>query len=487
MQSFTTITLGCKVNQYETTSISQSLAQLGLLAEDKNSYQKPDLVVINTCCVTATAMHKSRQAIRRALRRWPGAALLITGCYCDYDAPRLVELLTGFQPPPQRVFIAGHQGDLTACLEQIGLLAVAGQTSAGSRAGPFSQDNLVENSLACPPADTFIIRPTPDHQVKSTVRAAAGTQLDHFPDHQRAFVKIQDGCDAGCTYCVVRLVRRSIWSRPADQVVQECRRLVARGHREIVLCGISLGAYGRDTTLRCKWTGPSPLAGLIRQVAKIDGLWRLRLSSIEPADLDDRLLETCLDTPNLAPHFHIPVQSGSDRILRRMNRQYSTEQVCKLTDRLKNAFDRPAITTDIIVGFAGEGEEDFSASLELARRVVFSKIHAFPFSPMPGTAAWGWRAQMPPPAEVRARLARLVEVEKQLADEYAGSFIGNTLSALVEKVLAPNGSNLRVAKAMSDRYLSISFPAGSAKPGQVVSLKILSRDDRGLVGTLIDY
>jgi len=148
--------------------------------------------------------------------------------------------------------------------------------------------------------------------------------IEHFPRHQRAFVKVQDGCDAFCSYCIVPYARANVWSRDADEVVAECRRLVQAGHKEIVLAGVFLGAYGRDTTIRRRWDKrPDALAGLVRRVADIDGLWRVRLSSLEPGDLTDELLAAAGELPNFAPHFHLPLQSGSPRILSRMNRQYS--------------------------------------------------------------------------------------------------------------------------------------------------------------------
>jgi len=191
-------------------------------------------------------------------------------------------------------------------------------------------------------------------------------------------------------------------------VMDECTNLMGAGHKEIVLAGVFLGAYGRETAIRRRWDGKAaPLIELIRSVAAIDGLWRVRLSSLEPGDLTDDLLALWSDLPNLAPHFHLPLQSGSGRILKSMNRQYTPEQFSQTVRRLREDLDQAAVTTDIIVGFPGESDDDFAQTLDMARESGFAKIHAFPFSAIEGTAAWLRRDEIPPKDVVKDRLARL--------------------------------------------------------------------------------
>ena len=316
---------------------------------------------------------------------------------------------------------------------------------------------------------------------QAAVKAACpGTQtlpaIQRFPGHQRAFVKVQDGCDAFCAYCIVPYTRPRVWSRGLDEVLEECCALVAAGHKEIVLSGVFLGAYGRGTAIRKRWTdGRAKLPELIRRVAAIDGLFRVRLSSLEPGDLTEDLLRTCRETPNFAPHFHLPLQSGSPAILRRMNRQYTAEQYERTVERLRDAFDRPAVTTDILVGFPGEFDADFEATLAVARRAGFARVHAFPFSAIPGTAAWECRREAPPAAVVRERLARLSALAADLAAAYRRGLVGETLDALVES--SPRRGE---ARAMTGRYQTAYFRDGSARPGDVVRMLVTGIRDDGL-------
>lgn len=256
--------------------------------------------------------------------------------------------------------------------------------------------------LAC---DYDSIQPRPASNVKHNLGAAGLPEIEHFAGHQRAFVKVQDGCDAGCTYCVVPQVRARVWSRPSGEVLHEVETLVANGHKEIVLCGVFLGAYGRATTVRSRWDAPSALPDLLRRVAGTAGLWRVRLSSLEVGDVTDELLDVFGDCPAVAPHFHLSLQSGSEKVLRRMNRRYAPRQFLDAVGRIRARLERPAVTTDVIVGFPGETDEDFEATMHLARRAAFSRIHIFRFSPREGTPAWQWRSQGPPAEIVKARCA----------------------------------------------------------------------------------
>jgi threonylcarbamoyladenosine tRNA methylthiotransferase MtaB len=290
-------------------------------------------------------------------------------------------------------------------------------------------------------------------------------------------VKIQDGCDAFCSYCIVCYTRPRVRSRTPEDILDECRTLVAAGHREIVLCGVFLGAFGRSTAIRRKWTQPSDaLADLLERVANIPGLWRVRLSSLEPGDVTPRLLGAFAENPTVAPHLHLPLQSGSGPILHRMNRQYTPEQFLDAVRLVRRELDRPAITTDIIAGFPGEMHEDFLATLEVAQQAGFSKIHAFPFSAIEGTAAWTFRQDAPPKSIVRQRLGKLAQIEAQLAHAYRQQFVGEQLQALLESTVTDEG--LRIA--MTDRYLPAAFADENAQPGEVVKLKITGVTPTGL-------
>ena len=488
-------TLGCKVNQYESRAIASALAACGLEATTPSSGDPVDLAVINTCCVTTTAMAKSRAAISRSVRRWKGADILVVGCYCDYDGARIRSLLAGLGVDSQKVHLAGHHDDVTTAVKRVATL-LKGRSK--SHAGIDKRSvNMADSACSGNTPATLKAR-------RSAAITARTGGTEHLPSiaafsgHQRAFVKVQDGCDAFCAYCIVPYARGRLWSRNIDDILAECRHLVAVGHKEIVLCGVFLGAYGRTTAIRgstgsppraesrgSRWPagkgGKPPLLNLIAAVAGIKGLWRLRLSSIECNDINEEFLAACRQLPNLSAHFHPPLQSGSDLILRAMNRKYTADQFLQAVENLRRSFDRPAITTDILVGYPNESEEDFAQTLNIARKAGFAKIHAFPFSAIEGTAAWGRRRQAPPPRVVKERLARLAELERELAADYRRQFVGGEMEGLVESTR--NGQNI----AMTDRYLTVSFPGRPVNPGQLVRLAIEGIGDEHLQGRLREY
>jgi len=501
MARFTITTLGCKVNQYDSAALAAQLQRAGLCPAGLG--QQADLVIINTCCVTTTAMRKSRHAVRQALRSAPSAAVLVTGCYSDYDAEAIGGILTSLGGAGRQTYIAGHHRDLAAVLQQI----VSGLHAGGQRqvhtpdqpkqahVNYWSTEACVSEAAAVCGASAgeyTSIRTRRNIAVKGKVRGTRGLGgIDAFPGHQRAFVKVQDGCDAFCTYCIVPYTRPVVWSRTIEQVEAECRRLVSAGHKEIVLAGVFLGAFGRDTAIRRRWKGPpEALAALLERVARVEGLWRVRLSSLEPGDLSDQLLGVCRRTPNVAPHFHLPLQSGAPKILRRMNRQYTAEQYRRTIDRLGSALDHPAVTTDIIVGFPGESDEDFAKTLELVRYAGFARIHTFPFSAIKGTAAWSRLDQAPSPQVVRDRIDQLGKLGARTAGAYRRQFVGRKMEALVESTrpIGPRSSQSagRLCRAMTDRYLTVVFscPTATRITGQVVTLRIDAVTPEGLEGTM---
>ncbi|MFW6066511.1 MAG: radical SAM protein, partial [Planctomycetota bacterium] len=290
---------------------------------------------------------------------------------------------------------------------------------------------------------------------------------------------------AFCSHCIVPYCRRTVTYRPVDDVVDECRRLRDAGHPEVVLCGVFLGAYGRETAVRRRWTDTtSPLTELLAHVADIDGLWRVRLSSLEPGDLTEDLLSVIREKPKVAPHLHLPLQSGSDAVLKRMNRQYRTGQYRDAVARLREALDRPALTTDIIVGFPGESRVDFDRTLEMVRDAGFAKVHAFPFSPIEGTAAWRYRHYAPSGEETRVRMDELRSVASQTAGAYRKQFVGDTLEGVVESSdNLPEGQR----QAMTDRYLTVRFAPsdGEDTSGRVMLMAIDAAESETLLGRVV--
>jgi len=520
MGTFVITTLGCKVNQYDGAAVVQLLRDAGLAAAGKG---KPcDLAVVNTCCVTAAAMVKSRQAVRRALRR-ARRAVLVCGCYGDFDAPAVRALAAELAPPGCHVAVAGHGDDLPrtvaeivallrgegvspSCLAGIlpardagvspacvaGILPASGEddwTSSSAQAnGTHNAGKMPATRAGKMPASRAGETPASRRLAVVARNDPADAHLppiEHFDDHQRAFVKIQDGCDAFCSYCVVPFTRSVVWSRPPEAVLDECRRLVAGGHREIVLAGVFLGAYGRSTCRRNRWDhSPSPLPPLLEAVAAIPGLWRVRLSSIEPGDLGDDLLAAARQCPNFAPHLHLPLQSGADTVLKRMNRQYDVATFLRACERLRQSLDRPALTADVIVGFPGETDAEFEQTLRVARAAAFAALHVFPFSPIPGTAAWSMRNQGPSPAVVRDRVKELAGLADELSRDYRRQFLNQTLEAVIEK---PSRSRPR-RQAMTDRHVTIFFdpPAGDPAEwtGLVRQFHVIADADGGLAGAM---
>ena len=470
MQQFSLITLGCKVNQYDSNAIATLLRRAGWSQPKRG--KKTNLVIINTCCVTTTAMRKSRQAIRKAVGEAPGAAVLVTGCYSDLDAPRIRKFLAEMRIPPTRIIIEGYHGDLPLRLK-----------SLLQEQSPNPSLDACEDEVGGPGTIASRRNSALRRKVSPASRLSG---IDRFDRRQRAFVKVQDGCDAFCSYCIVPYTRPRVWSRPIDEVEAESRRLVAAGHKEIVLSGVFLGAFGRSTALRRRWAKnePAKLPQLLERIARIEGLWRVRLSSLEPGDVTDELLDVCSRELRVAPHFHLPLQSGSERILRRMNRQYTTTEFRRTVQRIREILDHPAITTDIIVGFPGATDADFSETLDMVRFAAFTKIHAFPFSPVEPTVAWKWRGEAPPSEIVRARLQRLRELEKETANVYRRSFINQEMEGLVERA-RPGEDGLR--RAMTDRYLKVAFQgpdSGEELTGKIVKLRVERASAEGLDGVL---
>lgn len=491
MRTFAIITLGCKVNQHDSSSLAHVLESIGLRPRAA-AEGGADLLVVNTCCVTSAAMRKSRLAIRRAVGKSPKATVLVCGCYSDYDAPAIRRVLSQCNIPAENMHLAGHHDDLPATIDRIGrsIAPDEGRTSLNETEGPagvgWGKQQSADN------ADCQTILP---HPCNIKTRRLISVKRNVIPDkklpnfsrfegHQRAFVKVQDGCDAFCSYCIVPFTRSQVWWRPIEEVVAQCRALVAEGHKEMVLSGVFLGAYGHSTANRRRWAGEAgggpTLAALVRAVAGIENLWRVRLSSLEPGDLTDELLAAAREAANFAPHFHLPLQSGSDAVLARMNRQYRAEDYRRMVARLRGAMDRPAITTDIIVGFPGESEADFAATLEMARYAEFAKVHAFAFSAIEPTAAWRMREAAPPPPVVQERMGRLGRLAREMAENYRRQFVGETMEAVVE--ISP----ARRWKAMTDRHETIFFERGTEElTGRLVRLRVTGVCEGGLTGETV--
>ncbi len=470
MRTFAIVTLGCKVNQYESQQIREILEQCGL--EQVEPTERSDLVVVNTCCVTHTASARSRQHIRKSGKLNPDAIIVVSGCLTTVQIGEL-------PAETENLRYAGSQKQLAAILRRI----VSGEVTASEG----------RNLQTC---TNNTIRPETSHKIKpktqigpqnaSSVPLSKNSlpaepslpTLSSFEGHTRAFLKVQDGCDGCCSYCIVPKTRPFVRSRTSGEVIAEARTLVEGGHKEIVVTGIFLGAYGLDTVRRRNWANRQndKLSDLLKQLAQIPNLARIRLSSLEPGDVTERLLDTFCEYRNIMPHLHLSLQSGSNAVLKKMCRQYDVEAFRRVVEKVKARLDRPAITTDIIVGFPGETDVDFEDTVRLAREVGFAKMHIFPFSARKGTAA----AKMQNVVDTRVVKKRsqiMRDLNAELAGQFREQFIGESAKVLVEGGSDPPSGR-------SERYFMVFLPKTDPKPekNELINVKLGKNTEKGMLG-----
>ncbi|MHB1407782.1 MAG: tRNA (N(6)-L-threonylcarbamoyladenosine(37)-C(2))-methylthiotransferase MtaB [Desulfitobacteriaceae bacterium] len=399
------VTLGCKVNQVESEALAQLFRNAGYEVMDIAG--KADVVVVNTCTVTNTGGSKSRQVIRRMIKSHPDSFIVVMGCYAQ-TSPGEVLNIEGVD------LVIGTQ-DRSRMLELI--------EQARAQRQPLSAVHDI-------------------WQVK---------EFEELPmlegeSRTRAMLKIQEGCNQFCTYCIIPYARGPVRSRRAHNALAEAEKLVQAGYKEIVLTGIHTGAYGQDMA------GDWDLARLVRELVKIDGLKRLRLSSIEPMEFAPVLLESIFSSPVVCPHLHIPLQSGSDAILARMQRPYTLGDYKGLLNKLLQNIPDLAVTTDVIVGFPGESERDHRDALAFVESCGFARIHVFPYSRREGTPAAGYPDQVPNRLK-EERVKEMLEVARSSHESYVERFLGREVEVLVERVDASG-----TAFGHTGNYLEVYLP-----------------------------
>jgi threonylcarbamoyladenosine tRNA methylthiotransferase MtaB len=438
------ITLGCKANQYDTQVLREGfLRRRGYREVSPTGSDGPaDLYVVNTCAVTSTSEVKSRQEIRKAVRLGPDAEVVVTGCYATAD-PQTLEGIEG----------VGRVVDREALTRSL-----------------FDENEAGTNAEAGTGADSI-----------SEDIGIGG--ISRFEGHSRAFLKIEDGCDAHCSYCIIPSLRGTVVrSKPLEDVVAEAARLAGNGYREIVLTGIHLGAYGRD--LR-----GVTITDVLKRLNEVEGIYRIRLSSLEASEVTGELIDIMADEKSkVCPHLHLSLQSGDDDVLRAMNRRYTAERYLNVIERVRSRLADPSFSTDVMVGFPGEGPEQFENTLNTCRQAGFSRMHIFPYSPRRGTPAAGM-ANRPGPDEVKERKMVLDGLKDELALRYKEKILGKEINVLVEERRADgmlSGYSERYVKALFTGPASppnLSEPVGSIVPVEVVEIfpgyvRALWRGDR---------
>jgi threonylcarbamoyladenosine tRNA methylthiotransferase MtaB len=497
MKTFYVETLGCKVNQYESAQVATLLRARGLTPANP---AEADLRIVNSCSVTSQAASQSRQATRRLVRlglpksqaesndnfrasesksaAGSNRRVVVIGCWATSDT-EAARKLNGVDA------VLTHHDDLAVELDRLLTLWLSDPTVSALTTNtpaitpPPSTVTQIQNKGERSAAGDITAENKPKLTLKVNENPAASRGVRGLPllddrqaSRQRAFVKIQDGCDAHCTYCIIPSLRPTLWSKPVGSLVDEVQRLVDAGHVEIVLTGIFLGAYGHPTALhRRQADDRAPLANLIESLSEIAGLCRLRLSSMEPGDLTAQLLKALAAAPKVVPHFHLPLQSGSDLILRRMNRQYNRADFLQMVDRIRASFDRPALTTDIIVGFPGEDDAEFEQTVDIAKRSGFIHVHAFPYSPRPGTAAARWTDQFVRGPVVSERITRLTQLASEASVAFRRSFVGERTTVIIERgSMQHAGYHYRHGR--SERYFSVLLNGSELLSGQEVAVRI---------------
>jgi len=435
------VTLGCKVNQADSEALAGELVRRGYRIAGRD--EPAAVCVVNTCTVTHVADAKARKVIHRLVRDNPQAAVIVTGCYASRAAEELARI-----PGVAAVVPNGRKGEVAELIAAV--VAATGTVTYFSEA--------------------YEHNPRQSHEIDDRPRGVhnAGPRPAR-PGSVRAFVAAQDGCDHRCAYCIVPEVRGAMRSRPIAEVIAEIEGLAAAGAREVVICGIRLGAYGEEPAGR-------GLARLLRAAHGV-GAARLRLSSVEPWEVGPELIEEMARHPRLCPHLHLPLQSGDDGVLRAMGRPYGFDDYRALVERLRRAIPDAAITTDLMVGFPGESEPAFGNTLRAVGEIGFARAHVFRYSRRPGTRAAAMPAQVAEPIKAQ-RAAQLCALAQACARRFAASFIGRTAPVLFER--CEEG----ICEGLTDTYLTVKAPGEASLVATLAGVEVVAVESSHLVGRL---
>ena len=409
--------LGCKVNSYECSALASSLRNRGYFEDEQN----PDVVIVNTCSVTATADQKSRQHIRKFQGLYSNAIMVVMGCY--------------------------SQGNSNF---------IANDIKADIIVGTSHRDEIPDLIEEFKKNKKQIIK------VDKNIRALCYEELGvtSYSENTRAYLKIQDGCNNFCSYCLIPYRRGSSRSRKESDILQEARYLIKQGYQEIVLTGIDISSYGKDLD-------NMTFTQLVKDLLNLEGLKSLRISSIEAKDMSNELLELYKDNDKLAKHMHIPLQSGSESVMERMHRKYTKQEYLDKISLLRKMCPDIMISTDVIVGFPGETDEEFNESKEFIKECGFNQLHVFPFSARAGTLAYSMPHQIDGVTK-KQRVKVLLDLSNQLLDQYVNRFIDKEITVLVEKY----DSDKKVNIGHTSNYIEVTIPSKEGKVGQFITIKL---------------
>lgn len=430
--------LGCKVNAYETEAMQEMLEREGY--EIVPFQEGADIYIINTCTVTNIADRKSRQMLHRARKMNPDAIVVAAGCYVQaqedekHPADPCIDIIIG----------NNKKKDLISILK------------------------AYENRKA--QKEVIDIGHTNEYE---------DLKLTKTGEHTRAYIKVQDGCNQFCSYCIIPFARGRVRSRKQEDVVLEVSRLAENGYQEVVLTGIHLSSYGIDlrneaeeNEMKSGGSGHPDLLSLILKVHEVEGIQRIRLGSLEPRIITERFVRTIASLPKMCPHFHLSLQSGCDETLRRMNRRYTSAEYFEKCELLRKYFDNPALTTDIIVGFPGETEEEFAASKAFVDKVNFYETHIFKYSKREGTKAAVMENQIPETVKTK-RSAEMIELGRKKQAEYEKSFLGKEVEVLVEERILEQGRSMLIGH--TKEYLKVMLDTEESLENQIVSIVLDER------------
>ncbi len=429
--------LGCKVNSYEMDVMGQKLADAGCKLVPFTDVA--DVYIINTCTVTNIADRKSRQMLHKAKKENPGAVVVAVGCYVETG-------IDGVKKDESIDLAVGNnkKGEIVSILEEF----------------MAAREGIEDKTMG----GRSVIDINATHEYENM-------RLSELPEHTRAYIKVQDGCNQFCSYCVIPYARGRVRSRDMEDVLSEIKDLAAKGLKEVVITGIHVGSYGVDK-------GEPQLIELLEKVNDISGIERIRMGSIEPRLMSKENVDRLAKISKLCPHFHLSLQSGCDSVLKRMNRHYTAKEYMESVGLLRKAFDRPAITTDVIVGFPGESEEEFEECRKFAEDIAFYEMHVFKYSPRKGTVAAGLADQLTD-RQKSARSDVLIKLTERDSKAYRESFIKEELKVLWEDEEEHGGAKYLIGH--TDRYVRVAVKEGTEAYSEAVSGEITSVVPTGML------